>query len=283
MRQLILLICAILSIEVSAQETTSRIIDRATPVDTAKYKITYSLKYKFHPDQKDYYDDTRIVQVGRHTIKDYSDIINHFDSLATEQVKQGAMSYSNVSGHPWPLEIMRPIRGATAELKYRLSIASFLTYSDSIPDIEWEFLSGDSVSILGYECGKATAEFAGRRYTAWFTPEIPLPFGPYKFGDLPGLILKIEDSERQFIWEAIGIERTNDPIIEYSYQDNKDKRCSASDVQKTLVRYFSSPIGFLIKSMGGDSSKVHIVGKDGRQMNTNNATKQSIPYKPLEL
>ncbi len=62
-----------------------RIIDKATPVDTARYKVTYSLKYKFHPDQKDANNDTRIVQIGKRNVKDYSDITNHFDSLAAEQ------------------------------------------------------------------------------------------------------------------------------------------------------------------------------------------------------
>ncbi|MDO5395786.1 MAG: GLPGLI family protein [Bacteroidales bacterium] len=283
MKQLILLTLAILCIEVSAQETTSRIIDRATPVDTAKYKVTYSLKYKFHPDQKSAYDDTRIVQIGSHNIKDYSDIINHFDSLATAQVNRGADSYSNVSGTPWPLEITRPIRGVKADLKYRLSVSPFLVYSDSMPNIEWEFLPDDNTSILGYECSKATTEFAGRQYTAWFTTEIPLPFGPYKFGGLPGLILKIADSEHQFIWEAMGFERSHSPIMEYSYIDGRDRRCSAADANKTLVRYFRSPIGFMIESMGGDGSRVRIVGKDGKLMNNNEATQQSIPYKPLEI
>lgn len=283
MRHLILLICAFLYIGAVAQETVSRIIDKATPVDTARYKVTYSLKYKFHPDKKDYYDDTRIVQIGRHHIKDYSDIINHFDSLATKQLESGASSYSNVSGMPWPLEITRPIRGAMADMKYRLSISTSFVYSDSVPKIDWEFMPEAGDSILGYECSKATAEFAGRRYTAWFTSEIPLPFGPYKFGGLPGLILKIEDSERQFTWEATGFERSDTPIMDYTYRDSSDRRCSAADVDKTLARFFRSPVGFLIESMGGDGSRVHIVGKDGKVMKNADAVKQSIPYKPLEI
>lgn len=282
MKHLILIICAILCIEVSAQETCSRIIDKALPVDTARYKVTYSLKYKFHPYQMDAFNDTRIVQIGKHSVKDYSDIINHFDSLATEQVRRGADSYSNISGNPWPLEIIRPIRGDKADLKYRLSTTAFFVYSDSVPSLEWKFSDVDTDSIMGYECRKATAEFAGRTYTAWFTPEIPLPFGPYKFGGLPGLILKIEDTEKQFVWEAIGFELTNSPIMEYTYRDGNDKRCSVTDVEKTLVRYFKSPVGFMISEMGGDCGKVHIVGKDGKLMNNSDAIQVSIPYVPLE-
>ena len=215
-----------------------RIIDKATPVDTARYKVTYSLKYKFHPDIRDAYNDTRIVQIGKRSVKDYSDIINHFDSLATEQVRRGADSYSNVSGNPWPLEIIRPVRGEKADLKYRLSMSAFFVYSDSVPSLEWNFSSEETESIMGYDCRKATTDFAGRTYTAWFTPKIPLPFEPYKFGGLPGLILKIEDAERQFVWEAIGFERTNNPIMEYTYHDGNDKRCSATDVEKNSCTLF---------------------------------------------
>lgn len=283
MKMIFLLFCFMLSMDGIAQETCSRIIDRATPVDTARYKVTYSLKYKFHPDQKDAYDDVRIVQIGKRCVKDYSDIINHFDSLATEQIRRGAESYSNVSGNPWPLEIVRPVRGGIANLKCRLSISPFLVYTDSVPALDWVFRNEETDTIIGYECRKATTEFAGRQYTAWFTPEIPLPFGPYKFGSLPGLILKIEDGERQFVWEAVGFQRTKSPIMEYTYQDNNDKQCSVSDVDKTLARYFNSPVGFLIASLGGDGSKVHIVGKDGKRMNNNEAAQQSIPYKPLEI
>lgn len=283
MKMIFLLFCFMLSMDGIAQETCSRIIDRATPVDTARYKVTYSLKYKFHPDQKDAYDDVRIVQIGKRCVKDYSDIINHFDSLATEQIRRGADSYSNVSGNPWPLEIIRPIRGEKADLKYRLSISAFFVYSDSVPSLEWNYSDEETDSIIGYDCRKANVEFAGRNYTAWYTPEIPLPFGPYKFGGLPGLILKLEDAERQFVWEAVGFERDNAPIMEYTYQDGNDKRCSAADVEKTLIRYFKSPVGFMISEMGGNGSRINIIGKDGKVMNNADASQMSIPYKPLEI
>ncbi len=283
MKYLLSLLFVFLWITGAAQQTCSRIIDCATPVDTARYKVTYSLKYKFHPDQRDAYNDTRIVQIGKHRVKDYSDIINYFDSLATEQVRRGAESYSNVSGNPWPLEIIRPIRGEKADLKYRLSTSAFFVYPDSVPSLEWSFNDEETDSIIGYDCRKATVEFAGRSYIAWFTPEIPLPFGPYKFGGLPGLILKLEDAERQYIWVAVGFERDNAPIMEYTYRDGNDKRCSAADVKKTLIRYFKSPVGFMISEMGGDSSRVHIVGKDGKEMNNVDASQMSIPYKPLEI
>ena len=52
-------------------------------------------------------------------------------------------------------------------------------YEEEIPDIEWEV--GDSTkTILGYECFEATADFHGRKWSVWFTPEIPIVAGPWK-------------------------------------------------------------------------------------------------------
>lgn len=43
MKQIITLLCILISITGFAQETCSRIIDKAVPVDTAKFNVTYTL------------------------------------------------------------------------------------------------------------------------------------------------------------------------------------------------------------------------------------------------
>src|SRR5690606_34206944 len=53
----------------------------------------------------------------------------------------------------------------------------------------------------------------GRIYTAWFTQDIPINEGPYKFYGLPGMILKIEDTEKLFQFEAIGLEKLENAEI----------------------------------------------------------------------
>ncbi|UZO81704.1 GLPGLI family protein [Aquimarina sp. ERC-38] len=54
---------------------------------------------------------------------------------------------------------------------------------------------------------KATCEFRGRSYTAWYATSIPIPFGPWKLHGLPGVILEARDSkgEVEFLVESINI------------------------------------------------------------------------------
>jgi GLPGLI family protein len=55
----------------------------------------------------------------------------------------------------------------------------------------------------GYPAQKAVAEFGGRVWTAWFTKEIPLSDGPYKFSGLPGLIVKLEDDKGDYKFDFV--------------------------------------------------------------------------------
>lgn len=82
--------------------------------------------------------------------------------------------------------------------------------NDPVGVLEWE-ISSDTASFLDYQCQKATLKFRGRDYEAWFAPQIPVNDGPWKFFGLPGLILKVKDTESQFDFECIGLENLNTP------------------------------------------------------------------------
>ena len=93
----------------------------------------------------------------------------------------------------------------------------YLSYSEEIK-ISWK-IENEKKKIGEYEAQKATTEFGGRKWTAWFAESIPYPDGPYKFSGLPGLIVKIEDAEKNYSWELKGnkkIENYNE--LSYSEQ-----------------------------------------------------------------
>ncbi len=79
-------------------------------------------------------------------------------------------------------------------------------YQETLPVFNWQLEEGEE-SIAGYVCKKATTSFAGRDYIAWYTPDISIADGPYKFFGLPGLILTIYDQQRQHVFTATSIEK----------------------------------------------------------------------------
>ncbi len=65
-------------------------------------------------------------------------------------------------------------------------------------------ISDEKAKIGSYNTQKATTDFGGRKWIAWFASDIPLQDGPYKFYGLPGLIVKVEDEGQNYSWELKG-------------------------------------------------------------------------------
>ncbi len=74
---------------------------------------------------------------------------------------------------------------------------------DDESKMNWN-ISAEKAKIGSYNTQKATTEFGGRQWEAWFTSDIPLQDGPYKFHGLPGLIVKVEDAGKNYSWELKG-------------------------------------------------------------------------------
>lgn len=68
--------------------------------------------------------------------------------------------------------------------------------------------------IAGYNCHKATTEFRGRTFEVWYTPDVPVNFGPWKLNGLPGLILWATDSRNEIEFRATKIKVTENIDIE---------------------------------------------------------------------
>ncbi len=73
----------------------------------------------------------------------------------------------------------------------------------------WELDNQQDSVILGFNCQKARTSYAGRNYTAWYAPQIPVSEGPYKFNGLPGLILKICDTKNEHCFTLTSMKQVN--------------------------------------------------------------------------
>ena len=84
-------------------------------------------------------------------------------------------------------------------------------YNEPLGGIIWE-IKDSTDTILGYECLMAECDYHGRHWTVSFTPELPIPEGPWKLNGLPGLILKAQENTGQYEFTAVGIENYEEEI-----------------------------------------------------------------------
>ena len=87
-------------------------------------------------------------------------------------------------------------------------------YEEPLDTPRWEIT--DSVMVIdGINCVKATADYRGREWTAWFAPEIPFNEGPWKLWGLPGLIVRAYDSKGHYRFEAKSISVMPGGYVDY--------------------------------------------------------------------
>lgn len=67
--------------------------------------------------------------------------------------------------------------------------------ADSLPQWDWKLIPNETKKIGNYLCNKAETEFRGSQIVAYYTTEIPINAGPWKFSGLPGLILEVREKD----------------------------------------------------------------------------------------
>ena len=129
-------------------------------------------------------------------------------------------------------------------------------YREKIEPIEWT-ISPPIDTLLGYKCMSAEGWIAGRKWRVWFTFEIPVRANLWLFGNLPGLVLKAESAEGDFVFECYSIKQTEEPICHYRWQPTQMSRREWLRFERDMYAnprdYFSSNGNLNVFGMNGES------------------------------
>ncbi|KFF08013.1 GLPGLI family protein [Chryseobacterium luteum] len=133
--------------------------------------------------------------------------------------------------------------------------AMYDLYYINIDDkLNWEILP-DKMKIGEIQCQKATTEYSGRNWIAWFDPASPLQDGPYIFYGLPGLIVKLSDDKGDFDFNLIEIKKSDKNNMFYL---RKGKEISWDVYKKLQSDYYNDPFAEVkarsIKTKVGDAN-----------------------------
>lgn len=181
-----------------------------TVLDSILLRVNYLSDFAIDTTSGLRIKETSTLEIGKHINKFY-----HFQYFETDSLlKLGSelpvisnILYEDIS---YPLTFFEAIYQNYPEDRLtctgRVITQDFL-YEEDMPEMGWS-ISDSTKNILNMVCFKATCRFRGRDYTAWFTPDIPAMSGPWKFSGLPGLILEVYDSRREYIFTALELYRT---------------------------------------------------------------------------
>ena len=180
--------------------------------DSAQIRVLYKYRAKNFADKDGRSEDLLYLDIGKSSSVFYSYRTFMLDSakealtlrgLSTEEVFLGTKGMKQGI----PEKIIKNYSAGLMTVLSKVLIQKYC-YTDRMDSLEWT-LTNDTLSVGSYLCYGGVCTFRGREWRVWYTPDIPSMDGPWKLTGLPGLILKAEDSAKEFTFESIGLVSIN--------------------------------------------------------------------------
>lgn len=150
---------------------------------------------------------------------------------------------------------------------------------DSLSSIKW-IITSETKKIENLICQKATAKFRGRNYVAWFCPAIPINDGPWKFFGLPGLILQVNDTKGQVVFNFVSLEKGD--FSSKIKLPQKVISITKPEWQKMYNAYLDNPLEFTQSAIAANSGVRVNISYPNSNIPNSSQKKQKM-NNPLEL
>lgn len=139
--------------------------------------------------------------------------------------------------------------------------------------VKWNILE-EVDEYEGMKVQKAIGKLGGREWTVWFTQDIPLMEGPYKFKNLPGFVVKAVDEQQDYLFEFIKSEKTTTNY--WLSKSNKGAmEVTAKQMKKVRDTHSNKTFEQLMNERGGGMMKIKMVDDKGRDV-TEDLSKKKI-------
>lgn len=200
-------------------------------------KVEYSEIVTFIPQIVNYNESELIVK--KNLVYYRTTYFDNVSSNKTSQIDGNSLVIpAKESEYFSELLINKKDSSLTENLFERYALKKFISVNEKLPLMKW-MLSDETKKIGDFNCKKASVKFRGRSYTAYYTEEIAVNYGPWKFNGLLGLIIQIEDSTGTYKWRAKSIQFLSNELIKLDkvYERiNKFKKMSYKDFDYAVIQ-----------------------------------------------
>ncbi len=198
------------------------------------HRFIYEYQFKPNSESKEYRKANMALDINPTDVKfyDYEGILN--DSIN----KKGGHNY-NWNQTP----AIKRNKNSYQNTNYEMMM-DYFSYQTT-DKMDWK-LQNETKTSGQYTLQKATTNFGGREWTAWFSKDINISEGPYKFRGLPGLIFELSDSKDNFIFKLVKsqkLEKTYDTsdFLE-AFAGKKPLNVKLEDMHKQMLKFYNDPM-----------------------------------------
>jgi len=218
--------------------------------------FTYLMKGKIYKSTPNYtHEELFSLQVTKDQAFFISEKSLKFDSIFQSEFQKairGGTTGINFRGKSFPKSKFKyAIIQSNKNIQFFENVGmTLLSYTEPMI-YNWKLIN-ESKIINSFNCKKAELSYKGRNWTAWYSTEIPLSYGPYKFSGLPGLIIKISDQSGDYDFELVKSVSSNKlqgkfPTINKRRYEGA-KETTAAGLQKAKKNFNENLIGSLSNS-----------------------------------
>ena len=194
-------------------------------LDKVNITAFYDCKFMTDTTTKKYIEYVADLEIGDEYSKFYGHSLHIIDSLSSHQkfidnYEKALRTVAKYYRKGYPMTFNDAIYIKFSDNSYKMSsrfVEIDYIHEGKVPEFKWTIHDSTKV-IAGYRAQKATCTHNGFNYTAWFSMDIPISSGPWKFNGLPGLIISVKDSNEEYVYELRGLSTQQRDIIFPSYE-----------------------------------------------------------------
>ncbi len=243
-----------------------------------KMTFVYDLKFKPNPNKSDFTTETYYLDV----FEKESAFRCERERVSDSMIQRTGLGLGRSPVFNSQIYVVKNLETANIQKVIFMSFFNDKYFIKIDENLNWKILS-DKKKIEDFECRKATVEYGGRSWIAWFTQSIPIPEGPYVFNSLPGIIVKISDDQENYSFNLIKIKKLEKDSLFFS---KKGTVISWENFEKIQSDYYADPFAELkarnIKIQSGDE-KGNLIPTDLNKMTKQLKKQIRENNNPIEL
>lgn len=149
-------------------------------------------------------------------------------------------------------------------------------FIDEVTPLNWD-LQDEVKQIKNYKAKKAITRAFGKKWIAWYTEQIPVGYGPYKFQGLPGLIVELYDEGNNFKFDLVEakVDTTHYPIYKKANEVNSKR----SEFEDKIKAFKNNPERISMKTGDNVAKDKELLERRKKQIaKKNNAIENGLQF-----